>query len=76
MKLSELQIGCKAIVQKISGGHEMKEKFLSLGVLEGDEIELLGRALFGGPSAFRLGIGQVFALRREHDEFIEVEIKN
>ena len=48
MSLLELPIGTRARVVSIHGGMA-KRRVISLGLREGDEIELLYKGAFGGP---------------------------
>lgn len=48
MSLLELPIGSRAKVITIQGGMS-RRKIMSLGLREGDEIELLYKGAFGGP---------------------------
>ncbi|MEK6623408.1 MAG: FeoA family protein [Bdellovibrionota bacterium] len=64
--LLDLSKHTKAKIKSITGGEDSRERLLALGVLPGDEVELIGRAWFGSPLAIKLGKSNFIALRREH----------
>lgn len=72
--LMELKKGFKAKIISINDESDTKMKLYSLGVLEGDTLELTNVALLGSPIALKHGNGNFFALRKEEALQIEVEI--
>lgn len=73
MKLVSLEKNCKCRIIAISSDGDLKKKLLSLGVLEGDTIEIIGKALLGSPYAIKHGVANFFALRKSCARKIEVE---
>ncbi len=64
--LLDLPKNTKAKIKSINGSEESRERLLALGILPGDDVELIGRAWFGSPLAIKLGKSNFIALRREH----------
>ena len=52
--LNELQVGQRARVEAVSGDDALVQRLLEMGLLEGEELEVLGFALFGDPMEIRL----------------------
>jgi ferrous iron transport protein A len=74
MGLGQLKKGTKAKIARVSGEPEMNARFLAMGLLEGNLIEVLHEAPFGkDPIAVRVR-GALIALRRNEANFIEVEV--
>ncbi|HAZ14468.1 MAG: hypothetical protein A2X86_00225 [Bdellovibrionales bacterium GWA2_49_15] len=71
--LLDLPKRTKARIKDILGGEDSRERLLALGVLPGDDVELIGRAWFGSPLAIKLGKSNFIALRREHASQIILE---
>ncbi|MBI2519249.1 MAG: ferrous iron transport protein A [Bdellovibrio sp.] len=71
--LLDLPKRTKARIKTINGSEDSRERLLALGVLPGDDVELIGRAWFGSPLAIKLGKSNFIALRREHASLIVLE---
>lgn len=71
MKLSELEVGRRAIVQGITN-HDAKEKLMEMGCLPGEQIIIENAAPFGGPLAVGV-LDYKFSLRRSDAEFVIVQ---
>lgn len=71
--LGELKRGAKAVILAIDAGH-LTNRFLEMGFVEGDEIEVLHEAPFRkNPIAVRVR-GSLIALRREEANCITVGV--
>lgn len=73
MNLLEVKVGESKIIKDFSGNQSVYFKLLSLGILPGDQIEIMGCAPFGGPISLKHGSQTFFALRRSEAKQIEVE---
>ena len=76
--LSHIKVGQKVTITALGQEGESAEeqytarRLMSLGLLPGDEVEVTGKALFGGPISLKHQ-GQTFlALRRSHADNIMV----
>ncbi len=52
--LDQLQRGQRALVTSVPGDDAVAQRLLEMGLLEGEEIEVLGFAALGGPMEIRL----------------------
>jgi ferrous iron transport protein A len=52
--LDQLRVGQRARVEAIAGDDNLVQRLLEMGVLEGEEVEVLGFAPLGGPMEIRL----------------------
>jgi Fe2+ transport system protein FeoA len=52
--LHELQAGQRARVESVAGEEGLVQRLLEMGLLEGEELEVLGFAPLGGPIEIRL----------------------
>ena len=62
--LRELSKGEKGIVTGLTSGKAMKMRLRDIGLIEGTEVECLGKSPLGDPAAFLIR-GAVIALRNE-----------
>ncbi len=62
--LRELIKGEKGIVTGLTSGKAMKMRLRDIGLIEGTEVECLGKSPLGDPAAFLIR-GAVIALRNE-----------
>lgn len=74
MTLDSADVGQKARLLDFKENESVYLKFISLGVLPGDEIEVLGKAPFGGPISLKHGDDIFFALRRSEAKKIKIEL--
>ena len=75
MRLSELNIGDKAIIKKIYAKDPLKSKLLSMGFIRGERVKLLKHTL--AKNTFDVDVNGVnVALREEEAREIEVEKEN
>jgi ferrous iron transport protein A len=70
--LNQVKTGEKVKITSLGQGHH-KEKLLSLGLLPGDEIEVLSRAPLGSPISFCHGQSHFFAMRTHEAKNVLVE---
>lgn len=70
LNLLEVQNKCKVI--KLLSKGVLRRRLLDLGIIEGTEIEALGRSPSGDPTAYLIR-GAVIALRTEVSSTILVE---
>ena len=54
VSLDQLRIGQRARVGAVQGGDSLVQRLLEMGLLEGEEIEVIGFAPFGDPIEVRL----------------------
>jgi ferrous iron transport protein A len=52
--LNELHVGQHALIEAIDGADAIGQRLLEMGLLEGEEIELVGVAPLGDPLEIRL----------------------
>jgi ferrous iron transport protein A len=52
--LDQLQTGQRARIDAVQGGDALVQRLLEMGMLEGDEVEVVGFAPFGDPMEVRL----------------------
>jgi ferrous iron transport protein A len=73
--LDQLRPGDRGRVLSLQGGAALVQRLLELGVLEGEEVEVVGFAPLGDPMEIRLG-GSRLSLRRREAAGIEVKMTN
>ncbi|MGF1579581.1 MAG: ferrous iron transport protein A [Gemmataceae bacterium] len=66
--LAEMKTGQKAIIERLDGNDAIVQRIYEMGVLEGEEIEILGFAPLGDPieilvKGYRLSLRQQEAAR-------------
>jgi len=52
--LDQLRIGQRATVEAVEGSDSLVQRLLEMGLLEGEEVEVVGLAPFGDPMEIRL----------------------
>ena len=70
--LCEMAPGERATVRQLLTEGTMRRRFLDMGLMEGTEVECVGRSPWGDPSAYRF-CGAVVALRAKDCRSILVE---
>jgi len=71
-KLSDCQKACKVKVVKLSGDSELRQRFISFGIMKEATLEILEHA--PGKSTIEIKVGKMrIALRAKEAELIEVE---
>lgn len=63
--LDQLQIGQRARIDAVQGQDSLVQRLLEMGLLEGDEIQLLARAPLGDPLEIRLTDSRLSLRRTE-----------
>jgi ferrous iron transport protein A len=69
--LSELELGSRARVVRVSGGSEVSVRLLEMGLTPGVEVRFLGVAPLGDPLEFEVR-GYRLSLRRQEARLVEV----
>lgn len=72
--LDQLKQGQRARVEAVTGHDALVQRLMEMGVLEGEEIEVLGRAPLGDPIEIRLRDFRL-SLRRQEAAGIAVRIE-
>jgi Fe2+ transport system protein FeoA len=63
--LDQLGAGERATVQEVGGAPALVQRFLELGLMEGEEVEVLALAPLGDPMEIRCGQSRLSLRRRE-----------
>ncbi|HEV3259085.1 MAG TPA: ferrous iron transport protein A [Gemmataceae bacterium] len=63
--LDQLRIGQRATVEAVEGSDSLVQRLLEMGLLEGEEVEVVGLAPFGDPMEIRLRDYRLSLRRRE-----------
>lgn len=72
--LSQLELGSKAIINKILTTGDMRRRFLDIGLIENTEVECVGISPQGDPKAFLIR-GAVIAIRdKDSKELLITEV--
>jgi ferrous iron transport protein A len=71
--LSDLRPGQRGRVVSLQGDAALVQRLMELGVLEGDEIEVVAFAPFGDPIEIRLG-DTCLSLRRQEAMGIDIQL--
>lgn len=72
MYLTNLPLGSKGKVVKLTAKGKKRRRLLDLGLIPGTVVEAIRRSPSGDPTAYIIR-GTVLALRSEETNFIEVE---
>ena len=75
MKLSELSVGCSAVVKKIYINSKIASRLKALNIFEGGNVTVLRKAPFGGGLMLKAD-GVRVALRFSIASQIEIEMDN
>jgi Fe2+ transport system protein FeoA len=73
LTLADIEVGTKVEVVSYEGEGLYEFKFISLGILPGDQVIVQSKSLFGGPIAIKHGEWNFFALRKEYANKILVK---
>lgn len=73
MKLSQLAPGQSGIIDQIIGEDALATRLMEMGVLDGEPIEVIGRAPMGDPTEYALR-GYRISLRRNESDRVEVSL--
>jgi Fe2+ transport system protein FeoA len=66
--LDQLAAGDRATIQTVGGPPALVQRLLELGLMEGEEIEVLALAPLGDPMEIRCGASRLSLRRREAAE--------
>ncbi|AUN96999.1 ferrous iron transport protein A [Bacteriovorax stolpii] len=73
LTLADVPVGTKVEVVGYEGESLYEFKFISLGILPGDHVEIKSKSLFGGPIALKHGEWNFLALRKDYANKIIVK---
>ena len=73
MKLSQLEPGQKGLIESIDGDDILAVRLMEMGLLDGEEITVIGRAPMGDPTEFALR-GYRLSLRRNESDRVLVSL--
>jgi ferrous iron transport protein A len=73
LSLDQLQRGQRARVEAVAGHDAVVQRLLEMGLLEGEEIEVLGFAPLGDPMEIRLRDFRL-SLRRQEAAGVTVQV--
>lgn len=73
LTLADIEVGTKVEIVSYEGEGLYEFKFISLGILPGDQVIVQSKSLFGGPIAIKHGECNFFALRRDYANKILVK---
>ncbi len=73
MTLADVPVGTRVEVVGYEGESLYEFKFISLGILPGDFVEVKSKSLFGGPIALKHGEFNFLALRKDYAKKIIVK---
>jgi ferrous iron transport protein A len=65
LSLDQLHVGQRARIQTIAGADSLVQRLYEMGLLEGDEVEVVGFAPLGDPMEIRLGDYRLSLRRQE-----------
>ena len=70
LTLDRLLAGQRGRILSLRGDDALMQRLMEMGVLEGEEVEVLGFAPLGDPVEVRLGDSRL-SLRRSEDSFVD-----
>ena len=73
MFLSNMCVGNKAIIKKLTAKPDIKRRLLDLGLIDGTKVECVLKSPFNDPLAYLIR-GTVIAIRKSDSQKIEVEL--
>jgi ferrous iron transport protein A len=65
LTLDQLQVGQRGRIQAIAGNDALYQRLLEMGLLEGEEVEVIAFAPLGDPMEIRLGDYRLSLRRQE-----------
>ena len=71
MKLSDIEIGGRAVIVKVAGHGGFRRRIVEMGFIKGKVVEVLNRAPLGDPIEYSV-MGYNVSLRQSEAERIEV----
>lgn len=72
--LFDMQPGQKAVVKKVHGEGNLRQRILDMGILRGAELEMIKKAPLGDPIEFKVK-GYDLSLRQSEASLVEVEVR-
>src|SRR3954462_2597427 len=63
--LDQLRVGQRASIKGVEGSDALGQRLLEMGLMEGEQVEVLGFAPFGDPIEVRLGDYRLSLRKRE-----------
>lgn len=66
--------GQKAVVKKVHGEGNLRQRILDMGILRGSELEMIKRAPLGDPIEVKVK-GYDLSLRQSEASLVEVEVR-
>jgi ferrous iron transport protein A len=73
LTLSELSPGQTAVVDEVVGDDSLASRLMEMGILDGEPIEVIGRAPMGDPTEYALR-GYRISLRRNESDRVLVSL--
>ena len=73
MTLDQISQGTRARIRDVTGDDTLAVRLMEMGLIEGEEIELIGAAPFGDPLEFSVR-GYRLSLRKNEAQRVVVEI--
>ena len=73
LTLSELSLGQSAVVDEVVGDDSLASRLMEMGILDGEAIEVIGRAPMGDPTEYALR-GYRISLRRNESDRVLVSL--
>ena len=70
--LTQVSVGQKVQVSELPEDVNLKLALVEAGILCGDELQITGRTLAGGPLSFKHGETSFFALRKKEASQMQV----
>jgi ferrous iron transport protein A len=71
MTLSELSPGQAGIIEQITGDDSLASRLMELGILDGEKIDVIGRAPMGDPTEYAIR-GYRISLRKIEADRVQV----
>lgn len=70
--LDQLRVGQRAIIDSVAGSDNIVQRLLEMGLLDGEEVEVLGFAPLGDPMEIRL---RDYRLSLRRGEAARIQVK-
>jgi ferrous iron transport protein A len=73
LTLSELLPGQSGVVEQVVGDDALASRLMEMGILDGERIDVIGRAPMGDPTEYSLR-GYRISLRRNESERVKISL--
>ena len=73
LRLSAVKKGQRVRVKHLYGELDSRPLLMGVGILPGDEIQVVGESVLGSPLAIQFGENDLIAMRVQQADLIEVE---